>query len=108
MGKDDAVVAMFANCAAADAAIKKLAVTGFALKHLSLVGKGSHTEEKVAGLCNIGDRVRFWGSYGTFWRGMWGQFFGRLSAVGTATASVGIPHDSVMQYETAIKRTISW
>ncbi len=136
MDKDDAVVAVFANHAEADAAVKKLAGDGFATKHLSLVGKGYHTEETVSGFYNIGDRVKFWGSRGAFWGGMWGLFFGGLfltipivghvivlgylaaaaisavegavvvgglSAVGAAIASIGIPHDSVMQYETAIK-----
>jgi len=103
VGKDDAIITVFADHAAADAAIKTLAADGFALKHLSLVGRGCHTENKVAGVCNIGDRVRFWGSRGAFWGGMWGLFFGGLSAVGAAIASIGIPHDSVMQYETAIK-----
>lgn len=136
MEKDDAVVAVFADHADADAAVKKLASDGFALKHLSVVGKGYHTEETVAGFYNTGDRIRFWGSRGAFWGGMWGLFFGGLfltipvvghvivlgylaaaaisalegavvagglSAIGAAIASIGIPHDSVMRYETAIK-----
>jgi hypothetical protein len=136
MQKDDAVVAVFATHAEADAAIKTLAGDGFAMKDLSLVGKGYHTEEKVSGFYNIGDRVKFWGSRGAFWGGMWGLFFGGLfltipivghvivlgylasvaisavegavvvgglSAVGAAIASMGIPKDSVLQYETAIK-----
>jgi len=103
VGEDDAVVTVSANHAVADAAIKKLAVTGLALKHFSLVGKGYHTEEKVAGVYDVGNRVRLRGSRGAFWGGMWSLFFGGLSAVGAAIASIGIPHDSVMQYETAIK-----
>ncbi len=54
MGKDDAVVAVFADCAAADAAIKKLAVTGFALKHFNLVGKGYHTAEEERARAMLG------------------------------------------------------
>ena len=133
---DDAVVAVYGNHAEADTAIKQLASEGFAMKHLSLVGKGYHTEETVAGFYNLGDRVKFWGSRGAFWGGMWGLFFGGLfmtipivghvivlgylaavavsavegaavvgglSAVGAAIASIGIPKDSVMRYETAIK-----
>lgn len=136
MEQDDAVVAVFANHAEADAAIKKLAGDGFAMRRLSLIGKGYHTEETVSGFYNIGDRIKFWGSRGAFWGGMWGLFFGGLfltipvvghvimlgylaaaaisavegavvvgglSAVGAAIASIGIPKDSVMQYETAIK-----
>ena len=136
MDQDDAVVAVFANHAEADTAVRKLASDGFATKHLSLIGKGYHTEETVAGFYNVGDRVKFWGSRGAFWGGMWGLFFGGLfltipivghvivlgylaaaaisavegaavvgglSAIGAAIASIGIPKDSVMQYETAIK-----
>ena len=136
MAKEDTVVAVFANHPEADAAIKALASDGFAMKQLSLIGKGYHTEEKVSGFYNLGDRVRFWGSRGAFWGGMWGLFFGGLfltipivghvvvlgylaavaisavegavavgglSAIGAALASIGIPKDSVMSYETAIK-----
>ena len=136
MQHDDAVVAVFGNHAEADAAIKTLASDGFAMKHLSLIGKGYHTEETVAGFYNVGDRIKFWGSRGAFWGGMWGLFFGGLfltipivghvivlgylaataistvegavvvgglSAIGAAIASIGIPKDSVMAYETAIK-----
>jgi hypothetical protein len=136
VNQDDAVVAVFANHTEADAAVKKLASDGFAMKNLSLIGKGYHTEETVAGFYNVGDRVKFWGSRGAFWGGMWGLFFGGMfltipvvghvivlgylaaaaisavegavvvggsSAIGAAIASIGIPKDSVMQYETAIK-----
>lgn len=114
----------------------KLTAAGFEMKHLSVVGKGYHTEEKVIGFYNIGDRVKFWGSRGAFWGGMWGLFFGGLfltipivghvvvlgylavaalsavegaivvggvSAIGAALTSIGIPKNSVLQYETAIK-----
>ena len=133
---DSSVVAVFASHTEADAAVNKLAADGFAMKHLTLVGKGYHTEEKATGFYNLGDRVKFWGSRGAFWGGMWGLFFGGLfltipvvghvivlgylaavaisavegavvvgglSALGAAIASIGIPKDSVMSYETAIK-----
>ncbi len=100
------------------------------------MGKGYHTDEKVVGFYNIGDRVRFWGTRGAFWGGLWGLFFGGLfmaipvvghvvvlgylaatvisaaesaimvgglSAIGAALYSIGIPKDSVIQYETAVK-----
>jgi len=63
----DTVIAVFANHEAAEAAVKKLTAGGFAMKNLSLVGKGYHTEEKVVGFYNIGDRVKFWGKRGAFW-----------------------------------------
>jgi hypothetical protein len=30
------------------------------------------------GFYNIGDRIRFWGSRGAFWGGLWGLFFGGM------------------------------
>jgi hypothetical protein len=100
------------------------------------VGKGYHTEEKVVGFYNIGDRIKFWGKWGAFWGGLWGLFFGGLfmtipivghiivlgylaavaisavesavvvgglSALGAALYSIGVPKDSVIQYETALE-----
>ena len=131
----DSVVAVFPGHPAAEAAVKALTAAGIALKSISIVGKGYHTEEKVLGFYNMGDKVRFWGSRGAFWGGLWGLFFGGmfltlpvtgpvilvgyvaaaavsavegalmvggLSALGAALASIGIPRDSVLQYETAI------
>ena len=74
----DSVVAVFADHKVAETAVKKLAASGFEMKNLSLVGKGYHTDEKVVGFYNIGDRVKFWGSRGAFWGGFWGLFFGAL------------------------------
>jgi hypothetical protein len=136
MDKNDTVVAVFATHEAADAAVRSLAREGFAMKDLSVVGKGYHTEDQAVGFYNIGDRVRFWGKRGLVWGGLWGMFFGGLfltipvvghviilgylavvaaaavegavtvgglSAVGAALASIGVPHDSVVQYETVLK-----
>lgn len=133
---ENSVVAVFADHPAAEAAVKTLTNAGFDMKHLSVIGKGYHSEEKVMGFYNMGDRVKFWGSRGAFWGGMWGLFFGGLflsipvvghvvflgyaaaaalsavegavvvgglSAIGAAFASLGIPKDSVLEYESAIK-----
>jgi len=134
--KTDSVIAVFADHNAAEAAVKKLAAASFAIKNLSVVGKGYQTEENVVGFYNLGDRVKFWGTRGAFWGGLWGMFFGGLfvtipalgpvvllgylatvaiatvenavlvgglSVVGAALFSIGIPKDSVIQYETALK-----
>lgn len=136
MEKTDTVIAVFAEHPAAEAAVKKLTTAGFAMKNLSVVGKGYHTEEKVVGFYNAGDRVKFWGTRGAFWGGFWGLFLGGLfmtipvvghvvvlgylatiaitaienavvvgglSALGAALYSIGIPKDSVIQYEAAVK-----
>ena len=132
----DTVVAIFADHQAAEAAVKKLSTAGFEMNKLSIVGKGYHTDEKVVGFYNVGDRVKFWGKRGAFWGGLWGLFFGGLfmtvpvvghvivlgylaavalsavesavmvgglSALGAALYSIGIPKDSVIQYEAALK-----
>lgn len=131
----DTVIAVFADHQAAEAAVKKLTASGFEMKHLSVVGRGYETEEKVVGFYNVGDRIKFWGKRGAFWGGFWGLFVGGLfmtipvvghvvvlgylatvaisgienailvgglSALGAALYSIGVPKDSVLQYETAL------
>jgi len=78
MRNQDSVIGVFADHNLAEAAIKKLAASGLAMKNLSVVGKGYHTDEKVVGFYNMGDRVKFWGTRGAFWGGFWGLFFGGL------------------------------
>jgi len=134
--KVDSVIAVFADHNAAETAVKKLTTAGFEMKNLSVVGKGYHTDEKVVGFYNAGDRIKFWGKRGAFWGGFWGLFLGGLfmtvpvvghvvvlgylatiaiagienavlvgglSALGAALYSIGIPKDSVIQYEAALK-----
>jgi len=72
MKHNDAVIAVFAEHQQAETAIKQLAADGFEMKNLSVVGKGYHTEEKVVGFYNIGDRMKFWGTRGAAWGGLWG------------------------------------
>ena len=136
MEKPEAVVAVFADHAAAEAAVKKLNLAGFDIKHLSVIGKGYHVDEKVMGFYNQGDRIRFWGTRGAFWGGLWSLFFGGVvltlpvvgpvvalgylaaaivaiiegavlvggfSAIAAALYGLGIPKDSVLEYETAIE-----
>ena len=136
MENADSVIAVYADHKAAEDAVKKLVAAGLEMKNLSVVGKGYHSEEKVVGFYNTGDRVKFWGSRGAFWGGFWGLFLGGLfmtvpivghvvvlgylasvvaaglenavvvgglSALGAALYSVGIPKDSVLAYETALK-----
>ena len=136
MEKADTAIAVFADHNSAEAAVKKLTAAGFEMKNLSVVGKGYHTDEKVVGFYNAGDRIKFWGKRGAFWGGLWGMFFGGLfltipvvghvivlgylasmaiygienaivvggiSALGAALYGIGVPKDSVIQYETALK-----
>jgi hypothetical protein len=132
----DSVIAVFDDHQAANTAVGKLIDGGFDMKHFSVVGKGYHTDERIVGFYNAGDRMKFWGKYGAFWGGLWGLLFGGLfvtipaigpvivlgylaaivvsaiegavvvgglSALGAALISIGIPKDSVIKYETALK-----
>jgi hypothetical protein len=136
MAEVSAVIAVFDDHQAADLAVKKLADAGIDIKHLSVVGKGFHTDEQVVGFYNAGDRIKFWGKRGAFWGGLWGWLFGGiflfipvvghvvmlgyfaaaaisaiegavvvggLSALGAALYSIGIPKDSAIAYESAVK-----
>jgi len=76
MPDSNSVIAVFSDHAGAEAAVKKLAAAGIDMKHLSVVGKGYHTDEKVTGFYNTGDRVKFWGKNGAFWGGLWGWLIG--------------------------------
>lgn len=102
------------------------------MKKLSIVGKDYHTEEDVVGYYNTGDRMKKWGKMGAFWGILFGSAFfiipgigpivmggplvaaivaglegaitiGGLSALGAGLYSIGIPKDSIIKYETAIK-----
>jgi hypothetical protein len=136
MENTDTVIAVFVDHPAAETAIKKLTSAGFEMKNLSVVGKGYHTDEKVVGFYNTGDRIKFWGTRGAFWGAFWGLFLGGLfvtipvvgqvvvlgylaaivigavenavivggiSALAAALYSIGIPKDTVIQHETALK-----
>src|SRR6202041_2169206 len=136
MENADTVIAVFADHPAAETAIKKLTTAGFEMKNLSVVGKGYHTDEKVVGFYNTGDRVKFWGIRGAFWGGFWGLFLGGMfmavpvvgqvvvlgyvaaiviagienavmvggiSALAAALYSIGVPKETVIQYESPRK-----
>ncbi len=133
---NDVVIAVFENHKEVDTAVRDLIDGGLDAKHFSVVGKGYHTEEKVLGFYNTGDRMKVWGKYGAFWGGLWGLLFGGMflvmpvlgpvvilghlavilasgiegavlvggiSAIGAALLNIGVPKDSVVRYETAIK-----
>jgi uncharacterized membrane protein len=136
MSKSNSVVAIYASHPEAEAAVKELQRAGFEMKQLSIVGRDYHTDEHVVGYYNAGDRMKYWGTRGAFWGGIWGLLFGSaffwvpaigpllvagplvtwmigamegavvvggLSVIGAGLYSLGIPKDSIVRYETAIK-----
>jgi hypothetical protein len=54
MDKLETAIAVFPNHDAAEGAVKTLTAAGFAMKCLSVVGKGYHSEEKVVGFYTTG------------------------------------------------------
>jgi hypothetical protein len=136
MQEQNAVVAVYGTHAEAEEAVKKLQRGGIDMHSLSIIGKGTHTDEHAVGYYNTGDRMKYWGKTGAFWGGLWGMLFGSafffipgigpllaagplvawivgglegaavvggLSAVGAGLVGLGIPKDSVVQYELALK-----
>lgn len=136
MNKSNSIVAIYPSHTAAEAAIKELQQSGFDMQKLSIAGRDYHTDERVVGYYNAGDRMKYWGQQGAFWGGLWGLLFGSaffwipglgpllvagplvswivgalegavvvggLSAMGAGLYSLGIPKDSILAYETAIK-----
>ena len=135
MTNNNAIIAVYKSHAEAETAVKELERSDFDMKKLSIVGRDYHTEEHVVGYYNAGDRMKYWGSLGAFWGGIWGLLFGSavffipgigplvvagpltgwivgalegaavvggLNALGAALYSLGIPKNSVLQYETDV------
>ena len=128
----DSAVAVFDTHDQAERAVKELQKAGFDMKKLSIIGKGYETEDHVIGYYNAGDRKKHWGKYGAFWGGLWGLLFGAaffvipgigpvlmagplvaalegavavggLSVIGAGLFSIGIPKNSIVRYESALK-----
>lgn len=126
------VIAVYSTHDQAEAAIRLLNESGIDMKQLSVVGQNYHSEEQPLGFVNAGDRMLSWGKFGAFWGAIWGMLFGSamvfvppvgyllfagwiVSVLGTAVvggaagvlggalASVGVPNDTVVRYETALK-----
>jgi uncharacterized membrane protein len=125
MSDKSSVVAIYSSHTQAEEAVRELQQDGFDMKKLSIVGKDYHTDENVVGYYNTGDRMKFWGLlFGSafFWVPAVGPLLvagplvtwivaaiegaavvGGLSALGAGLYGMGIPKDSVLQYETAVK-----
>ena len=136
MKNDQIMSALYNTHAQAEQAVEELQANGYDMKQLSIVGQEYHTEEKVVGYYNMGDRMLSWGGSGAFWGSIWSLLFGSafflvpgfgplliagpfvatlvaalegavvvgsVSALAGALASIGIPENSVLEYETKIK-----
>ncbi len=113
-------------------AVITLKEASFDMKQLSIIGQDYHTEDRPLGFVNSGDRMISWGKYGAFWGSVWGLLFGSamlfvpgvgqlllagyivgalegafiggsFGVIGGALASYGIPENTVIAYESALK-----
>ena len=118
MGEHNAVVAMCNTHTETEAAIKELKRAAFNVKKLSIVGKDYHTDKHVLGYYNTGDHMKYWGTAipgigpvliaGPLLGWVLGALeetvvTGGMTAIGVALNNLGIPKDSVLNYETALK-----
>lgn len=128
----DHTVAVFATHDQAEVAIKSLTESGYDLKNLSIIGQDFQREDQPVGFVNTGDRMWSWGKYGAFWGTIWGLLFGSafmiipgighvmlagyiigalqgafiggsLGVIGGALASLGIPDNTILEYESELK-----
>jgi len=129
----DHTVAVFETHEQAEAAIKILTDSGHNINHLSIIGQDYATEARPIGYINTGERIVSWGKLGAFWGSIWGLFLGSamlfipglgyimfagwlvaalegavigvgVGALAGALISLGIPNNSVIKYEWAIKQ----
>ena len=75
MEKQQSNVYVFKTHFEAENAVRLLGNSGFDMKHLSVIGKGYHTEEHPIGFYTKGDRIISWGKFGAFWGAIWGLIF---------------------------------
>jgi len=117
MGEHNAVVAICHTHTEVEAAIKALKLAAFNVKKLSIVGKDYHTDKHVVGYYNTGDCMKYWGTAipgigpvliaGPLIGWVLGALeetveTGGMTAIGAALNNLGIPKDSVLNYETAL------
>ena len=76
MADTSAIIATYDTHQQAEEAVRELDRSGFAMKQLSIVGKGYHSEEHPVGFYTRGDRMKGWGGLGLFWGALWGMLLG--------------------------------
>jgi len=118
MGEHNAVVAISNTHAEAEAAMRELTHAGFHIKKLSVVGQDYRPAKHVEDYSNTADCMKY-GSTAISGIGpvliagpLLGWVLGALeepvraggiTAIGTALNNMGIPKDSVLSYETALR-----
>jgi len=76
MADTNAIIATYDTHQQAEDTVRELDRSGFAMKQLSIIGKGYHSEEHPVGFYTRGDRMKSWGGLGLFWGALWGMLLG--------------------------------
>ncbi len=94
-----AAIAIINSQLAAESALSALHISGIDLNKISIIGKNYQMVDQTRGYYNAGDCMNYWGKPGTFWGPLWGS-----TALVATLYSIGIPRDSIIRFETAIKQ----
>jgi len=109
MSHDNSVIAVYVSHEAAEAAIKELQLSGFEMKKLSIIGQDIHTEGLLFGSAiflvpGLGPLLVAGPLVAWIVGALEGAIVGGgRSIVGAALYNLGIPKDSVVRYEKALK-----
>ena len=95
MADGDALVAVFNSHGSVEEAVRRLHLTGYDVKRLSIVLQNDTLVERVAGFYNAQERIRRWGKTGAV--------IGGLSALGASVYSSILPKDSVLKFEPQVE-----
>lgn len=79
---------MFSTHLGAGAAVQALHAAACDMKLLSVVGKGYHRADPVAGDDNPKDRTKYWGNADAFWGGIWGLLPGSAVFMSPGTGAL--------------------
>jgi hypothetical protein len=83
-------IATFTSQGHAEAAVGALGRGGLDVTHLGVAGRGFHVDQRVTGFYNRADRIRFWGTRGAFWGGLWGLLLGVMIQTAPTLAPVAV------------------
>jgi hypothetical protein len=81
----NSIIAVYETQRDAETGVRDLQLAGSDLKKVSILGREHESVEHVAGIYNIGGRMKYWGARGSFWNELW-----RLLAGAAAFAIPGI------------------
>ncbi len=71
MAEKNSTVAVYANAADIEGAVRELQKSGFDTKNVSVIGRDENKEEQVIGYYFTGERAGHIGRLGKLWAGVW-------------------------------------